>query len=141
MRGWRKKKGEASPLNEASSSSTPEAAPPKAAAADEETALRRDDPLAQATLRKGGEGDEEEEYDAAVGGAAMVCFSGTKCVLAIPVMLMSLVLVLMFWTLWILLLPVKHCCQCKCLYGKGGLFEWLEKGAKLPPKLLGWALS
>jgi len=74
-------------------------------------------------------------------GDSLTCVDISKCLLALPFLATSLVGVIFFWVLWILLLPVKHCCQC----GQGPCLEqleaWLDKGAKLPLKLSKWATS
>ena len=69
------------------------------------------------------------------------CFTAVQCFLAIPFLFASLFGMLFFWTFFLLLLPIRHCCQCgqgPCL---SAMDRWLEKGAKQPLELARWAVS
>lgn len=61
------------------------------------------------------------------------CIKLIKCVIAAPIILLSIFLSILFWILWIVLLPIKCCCPGGCIVG---LIAWVfEKGVKLPVNL------
>ena len=67
------------------------------------------------------------------------CLNVTRIVLALPFIFAGMVGIMFFWLLWVLLLPIEHCCQCGQQPCLAGTREWLDKGARLPLALLKWA--
>jgi len=67
------------------------------------------------------------------------CLNVTRIVLALPFIFAGMVGIMFFWLLWVLLLPIEHCCQCGQQPCLAGTREWLDKGARLPLSLLKWA--